>query len=157
MKLDIPIKDLLVNVVATGAAIAFGTAQIAGLPQGHLMFLGAMARVEVAGPGASGDLSDTWAGDFGVGTTPVDDATITAGDDDIVPSTALAAATAEVSPFTSGVSTASEAPAIIDNTAGLLELNLNILVDAADIVDDTNVDLLVDGVLHIAYIVIGDD
>lgn len=156
VKTSIAVQDLVVTVSATGAAIGFGSAVLAGLPQGNILFLGAVAYLELAGSGADANLTDTWSGDFGIGTTPADDATITAGDVDIIPSTPVGPAVAEVSPFTRGAQAAS-GMALFDNTDGSLELNLNVLIDAANITDDESVDLTVNGALHIAYIVLGDD
>lgn len=156
-RLNIPLRDLSVTVTSVAAAIGFGSAVIRGLPEGLIQYLGASMEIVLAGNGADANLSDTWAGDCGVGTTPAADATISGADVDILASTALAAATAEASPLTPLVSTATEAPATFDNTAGDLELNLNVLIDAADIVDDQSVILLANGVLQIAYIDLGDN
>ena len=63
-------------------------------------------------------------------------------------------AVAEVSPRTLGFSTANGA--IFNNTDGSLELNLNVLVDDADI-DADDIPCTADGELFIAYIMLGDD
>lgn len=153
---SIPLRDLVINVAATGSAIGFGTAVIEGLPQGNLLLQGAVVDLIFTGP-TSANLVDTWEGDFSVGTAPTADNALSGGEVDIVPSTALAAATAEVSPRTAGRSTDTENGVIHDNTAGTLELNLNMLIDAAHISDDQNVNLTVNGALHLAIIVLGDD
>ena len=108
-----------------------------------------------AGSGADANLTDTWSGDFGVGTTPASDATITAGDVDIIASTAIGPATAEAIAAARVVE--AHGDVIFDNTDGSLEINMNVLIDAADIVDDQSVVLTLSGVLQIAYIVLGDD
>lgn len=139
---------------ATG--VGFGTLVLGGLPEGNVMLLGAVGYFEFAGPTDAG-LVDTWAGDYGVGTTPADDGTITAGDVDIVPSTALAAATAELSPRTRGLdATGALAGVVFDNTGGTLELNLNLLIDDADISAD-GIDMAVEGELQIVFVMLGDD
>jgi hypothetical protein len=143
-----------VTVSATGAAIGYGSLVISGLPQGNILFLGAAAYIGLAGSGSDANLADTWSGDYGIGTTPADDATITGTDVDIIPSTAVGAATAEVIAETRGVNSTQ---AMFDNTDGSLELNLNVLIDAANITDDESVDLTASGKLALAYIVLLDD
>lgn len=153
-KLTIPLRGVAVVVSSTGAAIGWGTTPISGLPQAHLKVLAVACNMTLSGNGADANLGDTWAGDFGVGSTPADDATITAGDVDLIDSTALAAATAEVSPT---VVVADGVDLVLDNTDGSLEVNLNVLIDAADIVDDQSVTLLANGVVEITLITMLDD
>jgi hypothetical protein len=151
------IRISAVPIVIDGATgVGFGSAQIGDFPQGNIHFLSAVAYLSVVGAGGQAGLVDTWVGDFGIGTTPADDGTITAADVDIIPSTALAAATAEVSPRTRGASITATPIAILDNTDGSLEINANVLVDDASISADTMLATL-EGELEIAYIVLGDD
>jgi hypothetical protein len=149
-KLNIPLRNLAV-AVAGASGVGFGTAQIAGLPQGNILLLGVVAYVQFNSQ-SDADVQATYDGDFGIGTTPLTDGTITGGDVDIVASTALGAATAGVSPTLRGTNAAQ---AIIDNTAGDLELNLNLLIDDANISGAAT--FLANGSVHIAYIVLGDD
>jgi hypothetical protein len=148
------VRDGTLTVTATGVAIGFGSVVIGDFAEGNILFLGAVGYFQFSGSGADANLVDTWSGDFGIGTTPAGDATITGTDVDIVASTALAAATAEVGVRTRGVNATQ---AIFDNTDGSLEINLNALIDAADITDNQSVDLTVNGELHIAYTILGDD
>lgn len=137
--------------------VVFATSVLSGLPQGNILFLGAVAYLKLTGPG-SANLSDTFDGDFGIGTIPTVDADLTdAGDDNIIPSTALGAATAEVSPLVRGTSTTTEQGAIFDNTAGDLEVNLNVLLDANMVTNAQTVAIRATGFVHLAYIVLGDD
>lgn len=142
-------------VVAGASGVGFGSVVIGDLPAGNILLLGATAYATFTGPG-SASLSDTWEGDFGVGTTPAGDGTISGADIDIIGSTAIAAATAEVSPRTRGVGVTATNAAILDNTDGSLELNLSLLVDDADISAD-DIAIAATGELNIAYIVLGDD
>ena len=144
----------VVNVAATSTAKGFGTGVIGGLPEGNILILGVIANLAFAGPGASADLSDTWNGDFAIGSTPNADVTLSGTEVDVVPETAVGPASSEV---VAKFRTAVAAQSIIDNTAGTGELNLNILIDAADIGDDTNVDITVTGEVYLAYMVLGDD
>lgn len=157
IKQTVVVRDATVTVSATGSAIGFGSAVIGDLPEGNVLLLGAVAYMQLSGSGSDANLTADWEGDFGVGTTPADDATITAGDVDVIQSTALAAATAEVGPRTRGTNAAAICGTVLDNTDGSLELNLNVLIDAADITDDESVDLTANGELQISYVMLLDD
>ena len=104
---------------------------------------------------ASANLTDTWNGDFSIGTTPTVDVTLSGTEVNLLASSATTVAAAEVSPKTryAGVVT----PALYDNTDGSLEINLNLLIDAADVVDGATVAVTVTGEYYIAYIMLGDD
>lgn len=144
-----------VSVTATSTAIGFGSVVLGAFPEGNILVLGIAGTAGFAGSGADANLADTWSGDFGIGTTPADDATITGTDVDIVASTALGPATSEA--IADARVAAALAPTMFDNTDGSLELNLSLLIDAADIADDTTVAIALSGRLEIAYIVLGDD
>lgn len=147
-----------VTVSATGAAIGFGSVVVGDFPQGNILFEGALAYLTLAGSGADANLTDTWSGDFAFGTTPAGDATISAGDEDLVPETAVGPAVAEVSPRTRAVQAdGSLFGVVFDNTDGSLEVNLNVLIDAANITDDESVDLTATGELYLVYTILGDD
>ena len=150
-KVSYTLKDLAI-AIADGAP-GFGTVVIGGLPQGNLLFLGAVAYLQFSSEDAQ--LTDTFDGDFAVGTTATADGAIAGTEADIIPSTAMGAATAKVSPVIRGASTDALGGGILDNTDGSLELNLNVLIDDAAI--SGAVDATVDGVLHLAVIVLGDD
>lgn len=133
------------------SGVGFGSAVLADFPQGNIRVIGAVANMQFTGP-TSGSLADTWQGDFAIGSTPASDGTLTGADVDIVASTALAAATAEVSPKTRGTGSG----VLLDNTDGSLEMNISLLVDDANISAD-DLDFTVDGELYISYQVLGDD
>lgn len=153
-RLEIPLNGATVTVSATGAAIGFGTLAIGDFPEGQIKMIGAACVMQFQGSGADANLTDTWSGDFGIGTTPAGDATITGADVDIIASTALGPAVAEVAPVANAIN---GVDAVFDNTDGSLEVNLNVLIDAANIADDTSVDLTVDGYVEITYITLLDD
>lgn len=154
IKETVVVTDGTLTVSATGSAVGFGTLVLAGLPEGNVLFLGAVGYFKFDGSGSDANLTADWEGDFSVGTTPASDGTLTNADVNILGSTALAAATAEI-----GVTTraANATQVMLDNTDGSLELNLNALIDAVDITDDESVDLTVNGELYISYIMLGDD
>lgn len=155
IKQTVVVEDLPLVVTATGAAIGFGSVVAEGLPEGNILFLGAVGYLKFDGSGSDANLTATWEGDFSVGTAPTADADLgDASDIDILPSTALAAATAEI-----GVRTRAAAPAgtMLDNTDGSLEININALIDAADIIDSQSVTLTVNGEIYLSYVMLGDD
>ena len=146
-----------VDITGVAATVDAGSIVIGGLPQGNILLLGAVGYVAVAGA-ADTHITDNWDGDYGIGTIPNANVVLSdAGDDIIIPSTAISAGACDKdAPLTRGVSTATE-QIIIDNTAGDLELNLNVLIDDNVITDDEDGTFTLSGTLHIAYIVLGDD
>ena len=150
-KVTIPVRSLSVSV-ADGAP-GFGTSVIAGLPQGNILFLGAVAYLQFQT--ADADVTATFDGDFSIGTAPTADNALAGSEVDIVPSTAFGAATAKLSPVIRGVSTDALGGLIIDNTASTLELNLNVLIDDAAISGAAV--FTVNGTVDLVYVVMGDD
>lgn len=150
-KLNIALSAVALSIVGA-SGIGFGSVVIRGLPEGNILLLGAVCNAQFTKSAADANATATFDGDFGIGTTPASDATITGGDVDIIASTALGAATAGLSP---ALRATNAAQAILDNTAGDLELNLNLLIDDAAI--SGTAAFTVSGFLSIAYIVLGDD
>lgn len=149
----IPIKDLAIRT-SGASGVGFGTKVIAGLPEGNILFLGATAYLKFTKLDA-GTIA-TFDGDFSIGTAPTADGTLSAAEVDIIPSTALGAATAGVSPMVRATHAAAVTGTVYDNSDGSLELNLNLLIDDASVSADDQ-DFTVSGVLALAYIVLGDD
>lgn len=152
-KLVLSVKDVAVSVAGT-SGVGWGTAVIGDLPEGNILLLGAVSYFTFTGP-TSASLSDTFDGDYAIGSAPTADATLSGSEVDIIQSTSLGAATAEVSPRARGTSAGSAAGVILDNTNGSLELNLQLLVDDADI--SATVAMTASGTLYLSYIVLGDD
>lgn len=151
--MTVPINHTI-SVTGDAGAANDGQAVIGGFPEGNIFMVGALINVTFSGPGGNDDLADTWEGDFGVGTAPDSNSTLAGTDVDIIGSTAIAAATAEVSP---AQRVTNVTPVMFDNTDGSLEINLNFLIDDADLADDAEVDITAEGALYIAYAVMGDD
>jgi hypothetical protein len=152
-KVTIPINKTFDVTGVTGVA-QFATAQIGGLPEGNILLLGAVAYLSLAGPGGSADLKDDFEGDFAIGTAPTADTTLNGAEVDIIASTAMGPATAEVIALkraTNGTQ------AILDNTDGSLEINLNIVIDADEVTDGETVAIKATGALYLSYVVLGDD
>lgn len=151
----IKVKDKSLTTGNGAVSDGWATVDLGGLPEGNILFLGAIAYMTFTGP-TSGDLIDAWTGVYGVGTSPSVDETALAGlFRNIVDDVVLSAATAEVSPRTRGPSLAADMSLILDNTDADLELNLNLFIDNASISGD--VTLTVSGEIQLAYIVMLDD
>ena len=146
--------DALALSIDGATGVGWGTAVIGGLPEGNLYIAAAVAYVQITE--ADAGITATFDGDFGIGTTPATDATITGADVDIIPSTALGAATASVSPVVRGASSGGAMGTILNNTDGSLELNFNILIDDASISADNAV-ATVNGYVDVLLAVLGDD
>lgn len=153
-RLDLHFEDVAITVDGA-AGVGFGSAVIGDLPPGNILLLGAVSYAQFTGPG-SASLDETYDGDYSIGSTATADATLSGTDVDFIQSTALGAATAEVSPRARGTNAAAIAGTVLDNTDGSLELNLNLLIDDANIGADDLV-FTADGEIHISYIVLGDD
>jgi hypothetical protein len=153
-KVSLQINEII-TVAATGSAVGIGVAAVIGdFPEGNICILGAVARLAFAGSGSDANLTDTWNGDFAIGSAPNTDGTLSGSEVDVIPSTAIGPAVAEVIAATRATLSA---PVTLDNTDGSLEINLNMLIDAADITDDESVDITVTGTLDLTYQVLGDD
>ena len=144
-----------VNVVAAAAGVGFGSVVLAAFPEGNVLYLGAVARLRFSALGANAaNVIAAFNGDYGVGTAVDADGALAGAEVNMVTSTALGPAVARVTPFARGTGAVQ---AVLDNTAKTLNINLNVLVDAADITDATTVTLTVEGTLDIAYLMLGDD
>lgn len=140
------------TLVVNGASgVGFGAIELGSLPQGNIMLLGAVAYITATE--ASAGITDTWSGDFGLGTTVASDATLTGADIDIIPSTPIGPAVAGASPRTRGASTTQ---VMLDNTDGSLEINFSLLVDDANI-SAAGVNVTVEYEVILLYSVLGDD
>ncbi len=111
--------------------IGFGSSTLGGLPEGNILFFGAVAYVTIRT--AAGGIIATFTGAYSLGTTATADSTLSATEINLVPQTTLAAATAGVSPRTRGTSGATESGVILNNTTNTLRVFLNLLIDDASI------------------------
>ena len=142
-------KTVTVNG-ATG--IGFGFVSIAGLPEGNILFKGAVAYAQFSTTSSS--VVATFAATYSIGTVGTTDTDVAdAGEATIVASTTASAATAKLSPVTRGTGNTT---VILDNTDSSLSIILNLLIPDADISAD-GVSFAVTGVLNIEYSVLGDD
>jgi hypothetical protein len=150
VKMTVPVRAVAVTVNgATG--IGFGTAVIGDLPEGNILLLGSVANLNFVGSG-TGHVA-TFNGDFSIGSAPNADTALAGAEVDIVPSTAVGPAVANVAPQARGVL---GTPLMLDNTDGSLELNLNVLIDDADI-SANGVIFTVTGAVTLLFAVMLDD
>jgi hypothetical protein len=148
--------DLTVDVSATGANKGFAGVAIPGLTlaEGNILLLGTVATLSFESLDANA--IDAWQGDFALGTVATVDAdTADDGEDDVLDLQALAA-TGGTEATTKYDYVPLEANSLIDLTAGSASVNLNILLDAASITDDTTAQIRVVGSISVAYTVLGD-
>ncbi len=149
----------LIQITGVAAAVDAGTAVIGALPEGNLLFLGAVATVNIE---ATGDASvlDNWAGDFALGSEPNADLDLgDAGEANIIPSSALLAGASDKIAATviANSTVATEQGLIIDNTAADKNLNFNLLIDDNFITDTEVGDFNITGTITMSFKVLGDD
>lgn len=158
-KLTIPFRDYPVTVTANGDVAGTGSEPFLQLPEGNILVLGAAASL--AFKTDSADVEADFEGDFAVGTAANVDQDLTdAGEFNILPATAIPAATAGAT----GPVRAASAPGadmlhglILDNTAGDALLYLNLMIDNADFAPSGEAEVLVNGFVSLALVVLGDD
>lgn len=130
----------------------FGSVALFGLPEGNILILGAVAYIILSSSAAG--ITTTFDGDVSLGTAATEDGDVSDSNEaNIIPSTALGAATAKVSPRVRAVSTSSGT--IIDNTAGNVVVYLNVLIDNAAISADSVI--IANAEITMCISVLGDD
>lgn len=151
----ISISDLAISVDGAADANGWGTAEIADLHEGDVLFLGAVCDLTISTTAESG-IQNAFDGDFSIGTAATADNSLgDSNEADIIASTALGAATGGVSPTVRGVGAGALSGAMINNRAGATKINLNLLIDNANISAD-GVAMVANGTLTIVYSVLGD-
>lgn len=151
--------DKTIVIPDPGAAIAFATTVLAGLPQANLWIGAALAYFQVRDVGAAG-LIAAFQGNFAVGSTPTANATLDTTEVNIIPSTAFTAAAGvtprvRAAPAADGNGLMTNNGTFLDNTDGSLELNGNITILDASISAQATV--RVTGELYLVMAEMGDD
>lgn len=148
------LTDLEVALTDVAATVAHGSHKLYDFPAGAILILGAVADLDVTK--SSAGVNDTWDGDFGLGTAAAaGDATLTSTEDDILPTTATPQAVSGAT-TANGQSTASE-NVVHDGTTTAKDLYLNVLVDDADHnVGATACNLIFNGTINVAWVLLGD-
>lgn len=153
-----PIKDLLVEVAATGDAVGFGSAIVGGLPPGNVLAYGGGGYLTLTT--ASADVGATWSGNVSFGTTATADVTLATDEINLLPSNGVGPAVAKTVSGAAGrvfgMSALSSAAAI-DNTAADVNVVLNMLIANADLAQDGEADVTVNGYVDLFLAVVGDD
>jgi len=133
----------------TGAS--FGGLKLFTFPEGRLLIMGCTANLSFVWTGE--DIDAAGSGDFSLGTTISSDATLAGTDVDLLPSSAM------LDPFVLGVGTGSGAlvaSAQLDGTSAAKTLNLNIIIDDADVSDAASDVVLVSGTVTVTWVHLGD-
>jgi len=153
-KTVITLTNLVVPCVSVTTGAGIGGALIYTFPTGRMLHMGTFATLSISVASAQqADFTDgTPEGDIGIGTVIMADADsfgTDAADDDYCTGTAVVmAAFAQT-----GLQVKSDAtPALLLNE----DVNVNVLIDAADIDDDATSSVLVSGTVTIYYIKVGD-
>ena len=156
-RFELPFSMEITSVTVT-TAVGFGFGQIADLPEAFLLFQGAVLKDLVFSDQGSSDITDDFNGDFSLGAVGTVDVDVgDANEANFIASTAITEAVGGVTPGQDALSADALNGVILDNTAGTLNLILNLLIDAADQGDDTSVPILVTGTLIISFVPLGDD
>jgi hypothetical protein len=137
--------------VGNTTGISFGGLKLYDFPAGRIAVIGATADLSFdwhsQGP------AETGSGDFALGTTITSDATLDGTDVNLLPSTAL------TDPFVAGVGAgkgALAASAQFDGTTTPVDLNINIIIDDADVADGDSDVVSVSGTITIVWANLGD-
>lgn len=155
VKETIVLDGKTIDITSVSTAVGFGTLVIGDFAEGNILYFGMAGTIGFAGSGSDANLVDDWEGDVSLGSTATVDVTLDTTDVDLLASTAIPAATAEVVDAFRVAEVAT--PIMLNNTDGSLEINLNMLIDAADIADDETVTITLSGTIELAYTVLGDD
>ena len=153
-----------VTAAAAGAGVGFGSVVIGNLPEGNVLLISAGGYFNFVS--SSANLTATWGGNFGVGSTTTAAGALTGTEVNIISSSAIAASTAKVSNGNRGLLAGSNAsastftacpPVLINNVGKTVSLNFNIAVNAADITDATSAPVTVTGYVDLVVMVLGDN
>jgi hypothetical protein len=146
----IPVRNFLLTV--NGASgVGFGTGVVGELPEGNILFLGAVGYFVTTATNAG--IVATYNATVSLGTAPTADSTLSGAEVDLLAATALGAATANVSPR---VRITNATQSMLDNTDNSLEINLNVTVPDLDI-SANGVILSVTADIVLSYVVMADN
>lgn len=137
--------------VGNTTGVSFGGLKLYDFPEGRILVLGVTADLDFDWSGQ--DIAADGSGDFSLGTTITSDATLSTTDVDLLPSTAL------TDPFVAGVGEgkgALAASAQFDGTTTAKDLNLNLIIDDADVADGASDVVTVSGTVTVTWINLGD-
>ena len=147
------VKMALTDVAST---VAYTSQKIYDFPVGHIYIQSAVADLTLTADAAG--VNNNWDGDFGLGTAAADNNnSLSSTEDDILPTTAVAAGTSDKIGVAKGVSTANE-HVVFDGSSTAKDLYLNVLVDDEDQnVTGTPTNLIAAGTITLNWIFMGDN
>lgn len=154
-KTVLTLKDVAVPMVDEAGVVAYGGLKIYDLPEGAILFLGAVANLALTK--SSAGVNADWDGDFGLGTvTASNNATLSSTEQDLIPTTSTPQA-ASGATTAKGKSTSTEGAKILDGTGTAKDVFLNILVDDADHdVTGAACNIIVNGTITLFWTNLGD-
>lgn len=146
--------DHAIALADQATVVAYGGSKVYDMPAGAILFLGAVADLDLTK--SSAGVNADWDGDVGVGTvTASNNATLSSTEQNIIPTTATPQAVAGAT-TANAQSTATE-NAVVNGTATPVDVYLNLLVDDADHdVTGTPCNLIINGTLTIYWVNLGD-
>jgi hypothetical protein len=143
-----------ISIVAAGAGIGFGTLVLDDLPKGNVKL--DMAAGAFGFEKQDANIIATWSGGWSIGTAPTAAGALTTTESDILNASgglAIGPAVSGNIPGTRQFKSPTGMP--VDNTAGALEINLNMFVAAASITDATTGVIKVTGWLDLIMSFVG--
>lgn len=140
--------------VANTTGASFGGVKLYDFPAGRILVHGVTAYFDTI-DWSDSDIGATGSGDYSLGTTITADATLDGTDVDLLPSSAM------LDPFVDGVGssnagTALAASAQFDGTSTAKDLNLNVIIDDADVADAASDVVLFTGTITVTWVNLGD-
>ena len=143
-------------VLADNAGVtAYGSLKVYDLPEGAILFLGAVSDIDVTK--SSAGVNADWDGDFGLGTVAANNGAtpLATTEQNLIPNTDTPQAVAGVTTANAESTTAENV--VISGTGGALDVYVNLLVDDADHdVTGTACNLILNGTLTLHWINLGD-
>ena len=154
----ISFDNVLVPLVDNAGVVAHAGLKIYDMPAGHVIYMGAVMDLVVTKDHATG-VSDTWAGDVGLGSV-TEDGTVGPLDGnfiDLIPNTATPPAVSGSAAF-KAESTATESGTHFDGSATPMDVFFNVLVDDGDHDVTTNpTNLILNGTITLLFANMGDN
>lgn len=141
------------TITITDGAPGFASLVLTDLPEGNILYGGAVVNLTMTSLDAN--IIDAFDGDFALGMAPTVAGALTGNEANLTPSTPLVTAVGAESTGNRAAGANAQNGTIFDNTDSTLEVNLNISLDDASISADG--DVLVEGILFLAYTQLGDD
>lgn len=154
IKTTLTLKDVVVTTGNTTGA-SFGSTKLYDFPEGRIAILSNIAYfTEIDWAGS--DIAVGGSGDYSLGSTATADATLSSTDVDMLPSTAM------LDPFVAGVGRSNAGSALaalaqFDGTTTAVDMNLNAIIDDADVSDGAaSDDVRFTGTIEFVWCNIGD-